>query len=164
MDRQPEAYRMLVQELGLAWRHISGQYEKNQEMSRRIADQRATEFDWASLGYTIHNFYNALENYFLRIAKFFENSLDTETWHRDLVDRMALSIEGVRPALLPDEVRHELHELRSFRHVFRNIYDSTLDPERVDRVNQTLPPIMQVMEKSHLAFQAELNQISEGLA
>ena len=41
---------------------------------------------------------------------------------RALLDRMSIAIEGVRPALMPLELKNPLHELRGFRHVFVHAY------------------------------------------
>ena len=158
MDHSPEAYRTLAEELSFAFEHLERQYAKNRTMTARIEFGKDDEFDWAALGYTIHNYYNDLENYFSRISKFFENELDPVSWHKDLVDRMTLSIEEVRPRLLPKAIRRNVHELRSFRHVFRNLYDSQLDPERVNRVNKLLPEIMDVMNAAHDSFSSKISR------
>jgi hypothetical protein len=142
---------------------VERQYEKTRKMTARIELGSDDEFEWAALGYTIHNYYNALENYFSRISKFFDNELDSASWHRDLVDRMTLSIEGVRPRLLPPSIRRQVHELRSFRHVVRNLYDSELDPERVGRINSQLPEIMKVMIAAHSSFYAKIVAVAERL-
>jgi hypothetical protein len=60
---------------------------KNKRAWKRIEGGCTEELDWAALGYTIHNLYNLLKSYFLRIAKFFENSLDPLSWHGDLVQQ-----------------------------------------------------------------------------
>lgn len=39
---------------------------------------------------------------------------------------------GVRPAVLPDELKPLLNELRSFRHVFRHSYEFQLDPLKLN--------------------------------
>jgi hypothetical protein len=164
MDRTPESYLTLAGELDLAWRRIQGQLARNRDATARLgADGQPTEHDWAALGYTLHNLYNALENYFLRVAKFFENSLDAPTWHRDLVDRMTMAIAGVRPALLPDSVRPAVHELRAFRHVFRSLYDSILDPDRVLQANAQATVVVAAMERAHLTFIEKLRSIAAGL-
>ena len=36
------------------------------------------------------DFYTCLETMFLRISRFFENSLDQEKWHKDLLEKMTL--------------------------------------------------------------------------
>ena len=117
-------------------------HQKNQRAQDRIDQGDPEELDWAALGYTIHNIYNLLENYFLRISKLFENSLDAVSWHRDLIEHMTLDIEGVRPAVLNRELAARIDELRSFRRAFRNIYQTELDPKRVQLIQQQIgsPP------------------------
>ena len=76
--------------------------------------------------------FNVVEQMSLRVAKAFENNIDDEKgWHADLIRRMTISIASVRPALFPQELAQELHELRMFRHVFNHAYDLRLDPEKL---------------------------------
>ena len=44
-------------------------------LTRKIEKIEPDEFDFSALGYTIHNIYKLMENYFLRITKFFENNI-----------------------------------------------------------------------------------------
>jgi len=74
-----------------------------------------------ALAYTLASLYSVMENYFLRIAKAFENRVDPSQWHRDLLDRMAIEITGERPVLLTGHERSAIDELGAFRHVFRHI-------------------------------------------
>lgn len=84
-----------------------------------------------SLGYSMHNIYNALENCFTQISLSFENHVRDHTrWHRELLDKMFLDIKSLRPAVFPEQVRAVLGELLGFRHVFRHAYDYELDPAR----------------------------------
>ena len=53
--------------------------ETNLKADGRIRHGATDELDWAALGYTIHNIYNALESYFLRVSRFFENDLPPST-------------------------------------------------------------------------------------
>jgi len=72
--------------------------------------------------------YNALENSFTQISRTFENHIVNQTqWHKELMDKMFLEIQNVRPALLPETLRKMLNDLRGFRHVFRHSYDFELD-------------------------------------
>ncbi len=116
------SFKLLFSELNSDKAILEDLFEKNRLVTRKINALEPDEFDWAALGYTIHNIYNLMENYFLRVAKFFENNIDQDAWHRSLIDRMALEIPGFRPALLKREDLEAIHDLRSFRHVFRNIY------------------------------------------
>ncbi len=162
--RDSEAYMTLRQELTLAMEHVQGQYEKYLEMKRRArAVQVPEEITIAALGFTLHNLYNAMENYFLRISKFFENNLSPDSWHRDLVNRMALSIEGVRPALLDRENLRAFHELRAFRRVFRVIYDSTLDPRKVALIEEEAPRAVNALAAAHERYLEKLEAIEQSL-
>lgn len=70
----------------------------------------ADEYDFAALGYTIQNLYNAFESYFLRIAKFFENKLDEREWHKSLVHRMTLSVDGPPQTVFLPGARDRFHD------------------------------------------------------
>ena len=64
----------------------------------------------------LENSYTAIETALLRIAQGFDNSLNPEKWHSDLLDKMLLEKKGVRPAVLTDESHRLLTELMRFRH------------------------------------------------
>ena len=135
--------------------------ETNVRAAGRIRSGADDDLDWAALGYTIHNIYNALESYFLRVSKFFENDLPAATWHRDLVDRMTLEIDGVRPRLLDRALAREIHELRAFRHVFRNIYGSRLDPERMRILQVRVPASITAFRAAHAEFTGALRDLAD---
>lgn len=81
-----------------------------------------------SLGYSLHNIYNALENCFTQISGSFEDQVHDQTrWHRELLEKMFLDIKSLRPAVFPESARSILGELLGFRHVFRHGYDIELD-------------------------------------
>ena len=164
--RTSESYEALIQELHLAIRHVESAFDQYKDMKRRAGIIASEERDMATaaLGYTLHNLYNAIENYFLRIAKFFENSLQQDAWHKDLVNRMAMELEGVRPALFSTEELHSFHELRAFRHVFRTIYDSRLDPRKVALAEENAEPAMQSLREAHTRYVHVLAEIRDGLS
>jgi len=86
-----------------------------------------------SAGYWMHNLYCAFGDLFKLVAGFWENSLSADgDFHVQLLKRMLLSIEGVRPALLSEGSYKFLNELRGFRHAFRHAYSYGLDDERVN--------------------------------
>lgn len=84
--------------------------------------------------YRLHSLYTAFENIFRNIAAAFENHLDQESWHRDLLQRMRLDLTPVRPAIIDAEAFDKLDEMRRFRHVFRTMYGLNLDPLRLQVV------------------------------
>jgi uncharacterized protein YutE (UPF0331/DUF86 family) len=44
---------------------------------------------------------------------------------------LSIPIAGVRPALIPRELKNPLEELKGFRHVLVHAYDLELDPEKL---------------------------------
>jgi hypothetical protein len=103
----------------------------------------------------IENYYTCLETAFLRISQFFENTLDPERWHADLLDKMTLHIEGVRlPAISQSNYPHLL-ELLKFRHFRRYYFELDYDWDRLDFLVKKLklahPVVRQDLER-FLAF------------
>jgi len=163
--RLQEAEKEILKlELGADVELLDELEEKNRQAVARVSAGAEDELDYAALGYTIHNLYCLFENYFLRIAKFFENSLDAAAWHRDLVDRMVLEIENLRPALLDRQLARGMHELRSFRHKFRNIYDGGLDAEKLALLQKRLPAWLAGFRTAHERFCSKLRTIRDNLS
>jgi hypothetical protein len=116
------------------------------------------------VAYYLHNLYCAFESIFQRVAEVFENHIsDQAVWHAELLHRMTLDIEGVRPHLVSAEAFDSLDELR-FRHVFRSAYRLRLDPERlalVRRKAQALEKVYRADADCFLAFLDGLVQLGE---
>jgi len=103
----------------------------------------------------IENYYACLETVFLRISQFFENTLDPERWHTDLLEKMTLYIEGVRlPAVSQSNYPHLL-ELLKFRHFRRYYFELDYDWDRLDflikKMKLAHPGVRQDLEQ-FLAF------------
>jgi Uri superfamily endonuclease len=62
------------------------------------------------------DYYMCLETFFLRVSQHFENHLRDERWHADLLEKMTLSIEGVRQAVICEASAADLSEIMKFRH------------------------------------------------
>ena len=85
-----------------------------------------------SVAYQLHNLYCAFEDLFKIIANTFENHIqDKSQYHLELLKRMTMPIEGVRPSLLSQKTYVLLDNLRSFRHFFRHAYSYELDERKV---------------------------------
>lgn len=115
--------------------------EKYSQLSGKSLDY----FEISAFGYLLHNFYNACENVLLRIANVFENTIDRDEWHKDLLSRMKLDIENIRPKVIKEELMPILDEYRRFRHLFRHAYSIHLDWEKVD-------PLILKLEKAKTLF------------
>lgn len=114
-----------------------------------------------SLAYKLHNLYCAFEDLFKIIARHFENQVeDIAKYHKELLKRMTLSIEGVRPRLLSEASFNILDELRAFRHYFRHAYQHELRHEKIK-------PVLDASEKIKILYKDEirkfLNEIEDGI-
>ncbi len=118
-------------ELSDQWREIGRLHGIVRE---RLGNFKESQEKVDSMGYKLHNLYCAYEELFEIVAKYFENQVEPERYHADLLRRMKLNIPGVRPALISEGTYALLDELRRFRHFFRHAYGVDLDPERVEGV------------------------------
>lgn len=162
--RKADDYKRLSTELSLDLELLDRLAVKHGKAVDRATLPPDDELAWAAVGYTIHNIYCLLENYFLRIAKFFENGLDTSSWHAELVGRMCIEIPGLRPRLFDTAFAQRLDTLRRFRHAFRNMYQAELDPRRLGILNDDLPGILDDFKVWHEKFTAALSLIAAGEA
>ncbi len=80
----------------------------------------------------LERYYTNLETVFLRISQMFENSLSRDAWHRDLLSRMTIQIEGVREPAVSPENHGNLAELMKFRHFARYYYEIDFDWRKLD--------------------------------
>jgi hypothetical protein len=163
MKRSKDDYGRLLAELSADIQDIEQLAISNTRALARISAGSTDPLDHAALGYTMHNLYCVIENYCLRIAKFFENGLDAHSWHKELLERMTLQIAGLRPALLQRDDLLILDDLRSFRHDFRHLYARPLDPDKVMMVQNRVPQALARFRAADRAFQAALQAIRTSL-
>ena len=102
------------------------------------------------------NYYTCLETIFLRISQFFENNLAADKWHRDLLEKMALEIEQVRPRVLSDESVRTLGELLRFRHFKRYYLEFDYDWDRLEFLRKKLDSARPRVRAEIAAFVAAL--------
>lgn len=160
--RTYEGFLTLVAELDGDLREIQRLLPRNAKAWERIAAGADDPVDWGALGFTIQSLYGVLENYFLRIAKFFENGLPADRWHKALVERMAIDIPGLRPALLPSrEAARDVEEVLRFRHRLRNLYGEDLDPQKTTEIQRTVIRLFGGFPDVHEQFKTKLMAIAE---
>lgn len=117
-----------------------------------MGDKEPDIYESAVIGYYLHNFYNACENAFLNIAKTFENNIDPQEWHKSILKRMKLEIEGIRPRVISDSLYKTLDDFRSFRHIFRHAYSFELDWQKEKIVADKFHAAMEQFKDEILAF------------
>lgn len=101
------------------------------------------------------NYYTCLETIFFRISRVFENHLQEERWHKELLHKMCLEVEGLRKAVITKSTHQLLDELRRFRHFKRYYYDFEYDWSRLDylrSVFERLRPAIKEELQNYLLF------------
>jgi len=104
-------------------------FEKFDSSYKRYNEQKEYAYLVESAFY-VNQLYTGFERIFSNIAGSFENTVDKESWYKSLLDRMAIGIENIRPALISEINHKHLNELRVFRHFFWHNYDFDLEEEK----------------------------------
>lgn len=126
MKEADERIRVLIAEIDNDLKAMKDIEEQIDELYHSLNGDNIVDRDKAALGYYLHNLYNAAESILKKIAGFFENSIEGVGWHTDLLKRMTLEIDEIRPAVISKDSYSLLNELRKFRHLFRHAYDYEL--------------------------------------
>ena len=123
----------LISEIEKSRKLIDKNLAFHNDFQRRFVDTQGKETAFAmTLSQIFIDFYTCLETLFFRISQVFENNLQQEKWHKSLLHKMALHIEGVRIAVIRDETFTLLDELLRFRHFRRYYFDFDYDWERIE--------------------------------
>lgn len=125
----------------------------------KLSLQELPNYDRGAMGYLLHNFYNGCESIFRSIARFFENDLGADSWHRDLLKRMTLEVPGFRPRVIDDELYRILDDFRAFRHKFRHSYSFELDWDRERMVARQFPKAQGMLRSQIMAFLGKLGDL-----
>ncbi len=154
----------LIQELEDDAAEIARVLQHNRTAQERIAAGADDPVDWGALGFTIQTLYGVLENYFLRISKYFENSLPADRWHTALVEKMSLDIPGVRPPFFTDKrLERQVREIVRFRHRLRNLYGEDLNPRKTAEIQKTVEAFFGEFPVLHARFVKQLTGIADAL-
>lgn len=131
------------------------------EEKLNLSEDNITNYDKVVIGYFMHNFYNGCENIFRTIARFFENDLSADSWHKDLLRRMTFEIEGFRPRVISEQLYLLLDDFRGFRHKFRYTYSFELDWEREKVVARKFTKTWELMQDEMQLLIQKLESILE---
>ena len=83
---------------------------------------------------------------------------DGENWHQTLLLQVAVDRPPARPALISESVREQLDDYRGFRHVVRNVYTFSFDPEKVEDLVEGLATLFPRVRAEIEAFAAFLER------
>ena len=107
----------------------------------------------------LESYYTCLETAFMKISQYFENNLDAARWHVDLLNKMALKIEGVRIPAVSETAFGPLLELQKFRHFKRYYFSLEYDWDRIDFLLLKLREVHPIIKKDLARFREFLVQL-----
>jgi hypothetical protein len=109
------------------------------------------------------DYYTCLETLFLRISKFFENSLERDSWHKDLLEKMTLQIPNMRASVISQKTHRVLTEFLKFRHFRRYYFEYEYDWDRIlylrKKFDESLPKVKTEL-KVFLQFLNKLKNVN----
>ena len=125
------------------------------ELERELANapRQDDSYSLRARGSILHDFYGGVERVFVRIASELNGGVPrAEQWHRELVRNMTLEIPEVRPAVLDPALAEALGAYLRFRRLFRNVYGSVIEAERLHPLEERLPATLAAFRERIRAF------------
>lgn len=117
----------LIAEIENELAHLKRVSVQVEEARSRFGDAEPNGFGTQGVALVLHDFYNAAENVFKRIASELGEGLPKGgDWHAILLRNMTLQIPTIRPSVISDETASLLDQFRRFRHRVRHAYGFTL--------------------------------------
>jgi hypothetical protein len=137
-----------IEKTKLALEKIETYYKDfSQNEFKKLKESTAAAIVFAEI---FSDYYTCLETAFLRISKYFENSLDSEKWHTDLLGKMTLDIPSVRIPVIGHKSYMVLLEFLKFRHFRRYYFEYEYDWDRVHylqkKFTESLPRIRKELD------------------
>lgn len=156
-----ERILLLLSEIESTNRRQARLYEKLDQSWQRY--QATNDYSYlVETAFYLNQLYTGYEKIFHEVAEVFENTVDSLRWHKSLLERMRLAIEGLRPASISDETFRCLNELRAFRHFFRDAYETDLEPEKIELVVRKALRLKDLWASDCLSFTAFLRELASG--
>lgn len=113
-----------------------------------------------SAALNLHDVYSGVERVFKHIAATVDGNVPASAeWHRELLEQMGLDLPKIRPPVLTSNSIQHLDEYLRFRHVVRNVYTFSFDPERIGRLVQELGIVFVEIRQELLAFADFLDKV-----
>jgi uncharacterized protein YutE (UPF0331/DUF86 family) len=138
--------------------------EETRTATRAFQGSRPGTLDLRGFGSLLHDFYTGIEDVFEIIAGDINGRFpDSPEWHKQLLVRMTVTVPGLRPAVISEELRWKLDEYLRFRHVFRNVYGYLLDWERLKPLLDRMDAVYAEFLREVGSFRAFLLRLAEQL-
>lgn len=156
-------YRLYEQRLRTDWPDVRRAATRAKDVyGRGLRSDVDEEAFVEAAALNLHAFYSGLERTFEWIARELDGAVPrSDTWHRDLLDQMALQIPDVRPAVLGPATRTMLDDFMRFRHRIRHLYAWDISSERVAQLIAQVPHVIACLDADLEAFADFLDAASE---
>jgi hypothetical protein len=107
------------------------------------------------------NSYTCLETIFLRISQHFENNLQSNRWHQNLLQNMTIRVDDIRERVLSEETYNVLLEFLKFRHFKRYYFEFSYDWDKLDFLQKKYKKLLPLIKKDITAFVAFLRKLAD---
>lgn len=132
----------------------------NRAMNTAQKNPQDTDLYVDSASLNLHDVYSGFERIFRQIAATVDGNMPAGTeWHRELLEQMGLDLPRVRPPVLTAGSIQHLDQYLRFRHVVRNVYTFSLDPDRIGRLVNELGTVFAQTRQELLAFADFLEKV-----
>lgn len=150
-------WRDVLSSIESASRHFSLAVDIFGEDGIGGGDRRAYR-DEMALMHAMQSGYTSFENALLGIMVMLGEEPPTGAdWHKQLVDRAAQPIPGLRPAILPTAILPLLRRTRAFRHWATHGYGDPFDPSEASRAVEAAGSLVGALRPAFVAFAAAID-------
>lgn len=154
-------YLRLIKEIEFELAELDKIVSESAKLSLRFNSNLPDALETRGLGAILHDFYNGIENICKRIANEIDGGLPKgEDWHWRVLESMTLDLPEVRPVLFSANTLKSLDEYRRFRHIFRHMYGSHLDWERIKPLFYKLSAVFEEVKNETVEFMVFLKVLS----
>ncbi len=150
-----DAYQRLARRIRDECSSLEQALSRAEQAWRKAAVESADQYAYVdSVALNLASFYTGVETLFELVARHVDGkSPSGPDWHRDLLQRMTLDLEGIRMPVISAETAEQLDELRRFRHIVRHIYADHLAPGN-------MRPLVEGTTKLWARLSAELHELA----
>ena len=151
---------------------LMARLDKTQQLLQRIVDEYDTflDGDFKLMGQKntsaiviaelMVDYYTCAETLFFRISQFFENHLNAQRWHSDLLEKMTLHLEGMRNRVIGETTAKDLGELMKFRHFRRYYFELDYDWDKLEYLQKVFKRVINQLPSDLASFRTFLQQLT----
>lgn len=142
---------------------LDGIFQKIQVLKERLRESPEDEYLWIAMAQLFSTYYTLCETVLFRNAQSFENSLEPSRWHKSLLEKMRVKIDGIRPAFLSDSAYQHLDTFRRFRHFLRYYHELTLNIDEITLLIKRIDIIHKEFNQSYKDFSDFIEELADKL-